>query len=100
MNTNQPLLAALLHIGADITNEAAEPKRLRDMSGPAALYSLFETACIAFVWLMFSIFMGLGFESDFAVVVCWLLGALHVGTRLFFIKQFNGFIVSCENEVK
>ncbi|WP_019674330.1 hypothetical protein [Arsukibacterium perlucidum] len=96
---NRDVSTALIHLLADLTNEAAEPKRLRDMSMPAALYSLFETACIGFGWLLFSIFMGLGFESDLAVLIVWCFGAAHVITRLFFIKQFNQFIVDCENEV-
>lgn len=100
MKLNNSLLATLLHIGADVTNEAAEAKRLRDMSGPAALYSLFETSCIAFGWMMVSAFMGLAFSSEFAVVVGAVLGLLHTGARLFFIKQFNAFIISCENEVE
>ncbi|KKO46573.1 hypothetical protein WG68_04530 [Arsukibacterium ikkense] len=96
---NSDVFTALIFLLADASNEAAEPKRLRDMSMPAALYSLFETACIGFGWLLFSIFMGLGFESDLAVLIVWCFGAAHVITRLFFIKQFNQFIVDCENEV-
>ncbi|MBZ9610826.1 hypothetical protein [Rheinheimera maricola] len=96
---NRYVSTALIHLLADITNEAEQPKRLRDMSMPAALYSLFETACIGFGWLMFSIFMGLGFESELAVAITWCFGAAHVITRLFFIKHFNQFIVDCENEV-